>query len=164
MSEESKKNIKEYIITIVVTAAICLAFTHFVQISRVVGSSMENTYHDNNILLVDKTFYDEDDAKYKDIVIVDATNYGLDEQIIKRVIGVAGDHIVIKDNQLYINDQLIEEDYIKEEMTSYETIDVTVPEHCVFVMGDNRNNSLDSRVLGCINFDDVVGRVFLKVF
>ena len=84
--------------------------------------------------------------------------------IIKRVVGIGGDHIEIKDNELYLNGELLEEDYINGAMINSEDMVVDVPEGKVFVMGDNRNNSLDSRKLGYFDFDeDVIGRVFFTV-
>ena len=84
--------------------------------------------------------------------------------IIKRVVGIGGDHIEIKDNQLYLNGELLQEDYINGAMINSEDMVVDVPEGKVFVMGDNRNNSLDSRKLGYFDFDeDVIGRVFFTV-
>ena len=84
--------------------------------------------------------------------------------IIKRVVGIGGDHIEIKDNELYLNGELLEEDYINGAMINSEDMLVDVPEGKVFVMGDNRNNSLDSRKLGYFDFDeDVIGRVFFTV-
>ena len=84
--------------------------------------------------------------------------------IIKRVIGIGGDHIDIKDNQVYLNGKLLEEDYINGVMTNNEDMSIDIPEGKVFVMGDNRNNSLDSRRLGYFDFDeDVIGKVFFTV-
>jgi signal peptidase I len=124
---------------------------------------MEPTYHNGNIILVDKVFYKE--ASYNDIVVVtyhiDEDN---DEQIIKRVVGVGGDHLEVKDNKLYRNGELVEEDYIKETMET-EDFSVDIPEGKIFVMGDNRNVSVDSRMIGYVDFDDdVIGKVFFKVF
>lgn len=153
------ENIKVIIVTILVT----FIFLQFVQISRVHGTSMEETYHDGNIVLVNKIFYKMKEPKRNDIVIVDYHNGDEETYIIKRVIGVGGDHIDIKDNSVYINNQLIEEDYIKEAMFT-ENLSIDVPKGKIFVMGDNRNSSLDSRKLGVFDFEnDVIGKVFVKV-
>lgn len=153
------ENIKVIIVTVLVT----FIFLQFVQISRVHGTSMEETYHDGNIVLVNKIFYKMKEPKRNDIVIVDYHNGDEETYIIKRVIGVGGDHIDIKDNSVYINNQLIEEDYIKEAMFT-ENLSIDVPKGKIFVMGDNRNSSLDSRKLGVFDFEnDVIGKVFVKV-
>ena len=88
----------------------------------------------------------------------------LDEYWIKRVVAVAGDTVSFKDNQFYRNGELIEEDYILEQtVTKYENdYEIQVPEGQVFVMGDNRNNSSDSRVIGCIDIDIITGKVWKK--
>jgi signal peptidase I len=158
-----KETFLEYVKIIIITVLITYTFLHFIQVSRVVGSSMEPTYHNGNIILVDKVFYKE--ASYNDIVVVtyhiDEDN---DEQIIKRVVGVGGDHLEVKDNKLYRNGELVEEDYIKETMET-EDFSVDIPEGKIFVMGDNRNVSVDSRMIGYVDFDDdVIGKVFFKVF
>lgn len=164
-----KKNIKdslfEYIKVIIITVVVTLGILYFVQISRVVGSSMEPTYHDGNIVLVDKFFYKRGEPHYNDIVIVKYHVSAGEDQIIKRVVGLPGDHIEMKNNQFYRNGELVNETYINETMIGNEDFSYDIPEGKVFVMGDNRNNSVDSRMIGYIDFDDqIVGRVFFKVF
>ena len=126
--ESTTSIILEYVRVIVLTVIATFIFLQFVQISRVNGSSMENTYFQNNIVLIDKVFYKHSQPKRNDIIIVDYDD-GLDDTlIIKRVIAV------------------------------------DIPKGKVFVMGDNRNHSLDSRKLGYFDFDnDVIGKVFFKI-
>ena len=85
---------------------------------------------------------------------------------IKRVIGVAGDHVVIKEGKVYVNDQLQDEVYLKGISTPRrgEYNDIVVPEGYVFAMGDNRSGSTDSRVLGCIPLEKVEGRVSVRIW
>ncbi len=163
--EDFKKSLFEYIKVIIITVVVTLGVLYFVQISRVVGSSMEPTYHNGNIILVDKFFYKRSEPQYNDIVVIEYQGDTNKEQIIKRIIGLPGDHIEMIDNQLYRNGELLEEDYINEPMVGNADFAYDIPEGKVFVMGDNRNNSVDSRIIGYIDFDDqVVGRVFFKVF
>lgn len=164
--KQSKKSILlDYLKVIVITLIVTYGVLYFVQISKVYGTSMLPTYHEGNIVLVDKVFYKHSEPKRNDIVVVDYKDANMKETfIIKRVVGIGGDHIEIKDNELYLNDELLEEDYINGAMINSEDMLVDVPEGKVFVMGDNRNNSLDSRKLGYFDFDeDVIGRVFFTV-
>ena len=164
--KQSKKSILlEYLKVIVITLIVTYGVLYFVQISKVYGTSMLPTYHEGNIVLVDKVFYKHSEPKRNDIVVVDYKDANMKETfIIKRVVGIGGDHIEIKDNELYLNGELLEEDYINGAMINSEDMLVDVPEGKVFVMGDNRNNSLDSRKLGYFDFDeDVIGRVFFTV-
>ncbi len=154
----------DYVKVIVITVALTLAFLQFVQISRVVGDSMLPNYQDGNIVLVDKFFYKLQEANVNDIVVVKYNHGGVEEQIIKRVIAIEGDHIEMRDNRLYRNNELIDEYYIKEAMVFEENFSYDIPEGKVFVLGDNRNISLDSRELGYFDFeDDIVGKVFFRV-
>ena len=164
--KQSKKSILlDYLKVIVITLIVTYGVLYFVQISKVYGTSMLPTYHEGNIVLVDKVFYKHSEPKWNDIVVVDYKDANMKETfIIKRVVGIGGDHIEIKDNELYLNGKLLEEDYINGAMINSEDMLVDVPEGKVFVMGDNRNNSLDSRKLGYFDFDeDVIGRVFFTV-
>ena len=159
--KQSKKSILlDYLKVIVITLIVTYGVLYFVQISKVYGTSMLPTYHEGNIV-----FYKHSEPKRNDIVVVDCKDANMKETfIIKRVVGIGGDHIEIKDNELYLNGELLEEDYINGAMINSEDMVVDVPEGKVFVMGDNRNNSLDSRKLGYFDFDeDVIGRVFFTV-
>lgn len=83
---------------------------------------------------------------------------------IKRVIGVAGDHIEIKDGVVYLNDQILEEPYLKQEtLTEEKKIkDIVVPNGYVFVMGDNRGSSTDSREIGCIPVEKIEAKAVFR--
>ena len=86
---------------------------------------------------------------------------------IKRVIGLPGDHIVIKEGEVYRNDEKLDEPYIREENTEIqeeEYADVIVPEGTIYVMGDNREQSKDSRSFGCIPFERVNGYVVCRIW
>ena len=160
----SKSVVLEYARVIIVTLLVTFIVLQFIQISRVYGTSMENTYYEGNVVLIDKVFYKNGNPSHNDIIVVDYQTNTDDTLIIKRVIGVSGDRIEIKDNELYRNGKQLNEKYIKEAMINNEDMAIDVPEGKVFVMGDNRNVSLDSRRLGLFDFDDdVIGKVVFKV-
>jgi len=86
---------------------------------------------------------------------------------IKRVIGVAGDHIEIKDNKVYLNGEELEETYLDEDVVTNMGVygvfsDVVVPEGYVFAMGDNREHSTDSRCFGCVPVSKIEGKVWIR--
>lgn len=110
-------------------------------------------------------FYnDQDTVKYflaHDVLEIGKISY------IKRVIGIEGDHVLIKNGDVYVNDMKIDEVYLPDDTETPkrgEFYDVTVPEGYLFVMGDNRSGSSDSREFGCIPLDKVEGRVSIRIW
>lgn len=83
---------------------------------------------------------------------------------IKRIIGVAGDRVQIKDGEVYVNGKALDEEYLPEGVTTKTVLynDIIVPEGYIYVMGDNRDESMDSRMFGCIPLDKVEGKVVLR--
>lgn len=161
---EPKKTImSEYINIIIKTLMIFVIIITIVIPIKVKGESMDITLHDGQKLLVSKISYKLSEPKYKDIVVVEQPL--TKKLLIKRVIGVPGDKLEIIDDKLYINDKEIYEDYIKEDMIGNNYIHLIIPDGKIFVMGDNRNVSLDSRnnSVGLIDINDnIVGKVLFK--
>jgi signal peptidase I len=126
------------------------------------GQSMEPTLKGDELLIVNKWIYRVDMPDYGDIIVFH-TNEGRD--FIKRVIGLPGDQIDIKNGKVYRNKKPLDEPYINGAMNdaigSYKHL--IVPAHHLFVMGDNRNNSLDSRMIGPVDISAVVGRADVVV-
>lgn len=157
VKEKTIKTIKEllpYIITIIVV----LLFKQFLFAPiRVNGDSMYSTLKNNDIMILDKVHYRHNDIKRFDIVVVDA-DY---ELLIKRVIGLPGEKIEVKNNKLYINGKYIKQNfkYKKTEDFSYK-----IPKGKYFVMGDNRTNSLDSRYFGAFKRKQIIGKTNYTVF
>lgn len=120
------------------------------------GESMLPTLQDGERLIVNKVVYLLGEPERGDIVVFHASP---GKDWIKRVIGEPGDLIEVHDGQLYINGELFSEPYLDQETTyRMENFRVRVPENELFVMGDNRANSRDSRSIGTIPIESVVGR------
>lgn len=137
--------------------------TMFVQ-----GDSMEGTFQNNDVVVEEKVSYYFSEPKYGDVVIVnDVINpfevNGKEKKLIKRVIGVPGDTIEVKNGVLLLNGEKVNEPYIKEKMEQ-DFDKITVKKGTYFVMGDNRNNSLDSRILGSIPKEKIDGRIVLELW
>lgn len=166
------KYVKELIEWIKVFAfAIVLAFILqiFVSPTIVRGQSMYPTLDNNNYLLINKVAYINDKPQKGDIIVFEShleTGEGKHKDLVKRVIAVEGDEIEVFDGTVYINNKEQDEVYINGDYTDG-FVDTVVPEGYVFVMGDNRPNSLDSRSdeVGFINVEeDIIGRVFIRLF
>lgn len=125
---------------------------------RVDGFSMEPTLHSGQFVIVNKMAYRIGEPQRGDVIVF-RYPYDPQQEYIKRVIGLPGDHIVVEDGVVYINGQVLEEPYIAA-APIYQN-NVTVPEDSLFVLGDNRNNSSDSHNWGTVPMEYVIGKAFL---
>lgn len=156
--EKLKRIIKEllpYIIIIIVVALIRIfIFTPVI----VDGPSMMNTLHDNDIMILDKIGMRTKGIKRFNIVVI---KYGK-TKLIKRVVGLPGETIEYKDNKLYINDKEIVDDYNNGGTEDFEKL--VIPDNMYFVLGDNRNDSVDSRIIGSVSKNKILGHATYIIF
>lgn len=154
-----KNKILDWLITIIVSLAIYGFISIFILTIRVDGESMYPNFGNNDLLITTRAYL-HDDFKYGDVIIFSTSN----KKLIKRVIGVGGDTVKIEEGKVYVNGIELNEPYINNE--PLESMEVTVSPDTYFVMGDNRQNSIDSRFdeIGLIHKDDVFGKVVFRVF
>ena len=164
----NSKNTYEWIQCIITALAACVVlFLFFVRVIDVKGSSMVPTLHDGDKMLVSNLFYK---PKTGDIVIFKKDEYNPNKALVKRIIAVEGDTVNIDFEKgiVYINGEAIQEDYINELTHIKEDFigPKTVPEGCLFVMGDNRNASTDSRTteIGMVDKRLLIGKVHMVLF
>ncbi len=149
------KIIKGLIPYVLILVAVILIRIYVVTPAFVSGTSMSPTLKDNDLVLLKKF-----DKTYKrfDIVVVRLP----EENLIKRVIGLPGETIRYKDNMLYINDRVIEDTYAYGITGNFQ--EVVLKEDEYFLMGDNREVSLDSRIIGKIKKDEIEGKVGIIIY
>jgi len=166
---------------------VILIFTFLFKVASVIGSSMVPTLEEGDKLIVSSAFYNQ--PKQSDVVIINSenahllvdsdsdgqvddveTSNGLQKTIVKRVIAVAGQTVDIdfENGNVYIDGEIINEPYINNLTTNDEyafQYPITIPEGYIFVLGDNRNISKDSRhpEIGLVDIDDVIGKVVLRI-
>jgi len=160
------RNLVEMIKTI--ATVLVLAFvikTFLVQTFIIDGSSMEPSFHQDEYLLVDKLSYRFNQPNRGDIVILIPPD-DRNKDYIKRIIGLPGDLIKIDGHSISINNKKIDEKYIRESLANSQVnyyLEKKLTDDEYFVMGDNRDNSKDSRSFGAIHKSDIVGRTFLVI-
>ena len=128
------------------------------------GRSMEPTLSDRQWLFSNKIVYLIGKPKFGDVVVLNNPNRAVEKDnkyFVKRIVGVGGDHIEIRDGELYRNGEMLEEEYTDSVIEGRDVVNVTVPDGQYFVMGDNRKlmMSNDSRSFGPIDEDEIIGRI-----
>ncbi|MCX6817210.1 MAG: signal peptidase I [Candidatus Beckwithbacteria bacterium] len=159
----------DFIETIVIALAIFVVMYRFLfQPHQVKGSSMYDNFHDGEYLLTDKISYRFTPPQRDDVIVFKAPQ-NEDYDYIKRIIGLPGDRVKIKQGRVYVNEQILDESgYLdKSIMTqpgyfTQEGQTLTVPEGNYFVMGDNRSNSSDSRDWGFVPTANIVGKAWVR--
>ena len=167
--KENSRELYEWVQALVGSVlTVVLVFTFVIRLIGVDGHSMVPTLQDGDRLLVlNSMLYS--DYKYGDIVVLRKEAF-LEEPIVKRVIATEGQTVDIDFDAgvVYVDGQALEEDYIREPTYLDEGLEfpITVPEGCLFLLGDNRNNSMDSRYpdLGPVDVRCVIGKAVVLVF
>ncbi len=167
-----KKFLKEALQTsLIILAALLISLfivTFIGQRTVVDGESMEDTLYHNDNLIVDKISYRFHEPERFDVIVFPA-HYDSKTYLVKRVIGLPGETVYIDgEGNIYIDDELLEEDYGKEVMLSggIAQASITLGEDEYFVLGDNRNHSLDSRdhMVGNIQREDIIGKAWVRIY
>jgi signal peptidase I len=154
--------LRETLETILPAILIALVINVFVgQATRVEGQSMEPNLHSDQRLVVEKVTYRFHGPRRFDVVVLRLPSQG-EELLIKRVIGLPGETVEIRDGHIYINGEQLEEPFVTQDTRPGRNGRVTIPPLHVYVLGDNRNHSNDSRSFGPIPIDNIVGRAWVS--
>ena len=164
---KSRAEVYDWIQCIIFALVFCvLLFVFAVRMVNVVGHSMVPTLEQNDKVVISNLFYH---PKQGDVVVLRKQTL-MQEPIVKRIIATEGQTVDIDfdDGVVYVDGKALDEPYVNEPVHDRENFEgkITVPEGCVFVMGDNRNHSADSRYaeIGQIRLDQVMGKVLAVVF
>ncbi len=173
--ENKKPTVMKILIEIFIWAAqiaavIFLAYFivyYCVEKTNVIGDSMENTLFANEPIIIDKFSYRVSDPKRFDVIVFKQSGKEHSFYNVKRIIGLPGETVIIKEGDIYIDGEVIEDIVKVEEMINYGLADeeITLEDNEYFVLGDNRNNSEDSRFasIGNITRDEIIGKATLRL-
>jgi len=173
--DQAGRAVREIVETLLLAALIFFLVRLVVLNFRVDGESMLPNLDDGQMLLVNRNayqsfdiggavYYPFDPPERGDIVVFDPPR-GSDKPYIKRIIGLPGDEVTFGDGHVFINGVMLDEDYIQDRTgcgKRSDNCDVVVPEGHVYVLGDHRTNSSDSRVFGPVPIEDIVGKAWLS--
>jgi signal peptidase I len=154
--------VREVLETVLPAILIALLINVFIgQATRVEGQSMEPNLHSDQRLVVEKVSYRFHGPDRFDIVVLKLPSQG-DELLIKRVVGLPGETVEIRDGLIYINGEPLDEPFASGDTRPGRSERVIVPPLHVFVLGDNRNHSNDSRSFGPVPIENIVGRAWVS--
>ena len=164
------KNLLEWIRDIVIAVIIAAIILAFFKPIIVQQESMQPNFYSGDYLITSRQAYRLfGQPERGDVIVFKSHLYdekGKQKNLIKRIIGLPGDTVEIKNGDVYINGELLQEEYVAEQGLSGEMEAVTVPEGRLFVMGDNRRVSQDSRSpeVGTIEMESIVGKVVIRLY
>lgn len=158
MEKDKKKLFKEIFSYVLIIIIVILIKTYIVSPIRVNGDSMYKTLHDKDIMILNEASYLFQEIERFDIVVVKHEN----EYIIKRVLGLPGEKIECRNGVIYVNGKEIKDKYGYGETEDFEMTEIG--EDAYFLLGDNRNDSLDSRVFGTFNRNAIKGKASFTIF
>jgi signal peptidase I len=153
---------REALITIILALIIFFTARATIQTFVVVMTSMEPSFHEGQRLVVNKAVYIFGDPQRGDVVIFKAPNDQHDD-FIKRIIGIPGDTVEVKDGAVYVNGVKLDEPYIKSS-PNYTMAKLEVPKDNYFVLGDNRNHSNDSHYGWLLPRENLIGKAWLSTW
>lgn len=154
---------------IAIAVVLALLLMQFINPTMVRQNSMEDTLHDGDYIFINKRAYNFGDVKHGDIIIFhtdEVDEEGNDKKLIKRAIALPGDTLEIKDGKVFLNDEELKEDYLKEQYTDGELKRTVVPDNKLFAMGDNRSYSHDSREddIGFVDMSELRGKAIFRIY
>lgn len=155
------KIIKDLISYSLIIIFVIVVRVYIITPAEVVGSSMSPTLMNKEIMLLNKIDYEFNDINRFDIVVIRIPN---ERPLVKRVIGLPNETIEYRNNELYIDNKLVEEPSTIVEKTEDYKLPSVIPNNKYFVLGDNRNNSIDSRVIGLVDEKDIVGTANFVIY
>lgn len=164
-----KKIVKELYPYVLIILIVVVIRTFIITPVIVSGDSMKPNLNNGELLLVRKIGYNSSTINRFDIVVIKVENEdGKEEEIIKRIIGLPGEHITYKNNKLYINEELIEQNYNFRDTNDFNLEEIctcnSIPESKYLVLGDNRPISKDSRNIGLIDESDIIGKAIVRIW
>ena len=140
--------------------------TFLFQAFYIPSASMDPTLKVNDRVLVNKLSYKLHDVHRGDIVVFEKPPNEVSDikDLVKRVIGLPNETVEGRNGHVYIDGKLLEEPYLHDDVVTSDFVEVKVPANSIWVMGDNRQNSKDSRYFGPIQESSIVGRVFVRIW
>lgn len=162
--ENNKSEIFSWIITIILAVGLALLIRAFVfEPVKVEQTSMYPTLNDGDRLISSKISYETGDPQFQDIIVIQINKT---TKYVKRVIGLPGDSVEIKNSKVYVNGEEINEPYISRDLVYDDYNKITVPDNYYFVLGDNRPYSKDSRdeSVGLIPREKIISKIAFRIY